>query len=366
MKKTTELPQSLQESHALILAQKEEIEQLHARYREALEQFKLAQQRRFAPSSESKVLQLPLDLLFDEADSVPVEERPEEENTITITYTRNTPKRRVLPDNLPREVIEHDIPDVDKQCACGCLKQRIGEEVTEQLEVIPAQLKVIQHVRPKYACNHCDENVSIAPMPTLFLPKSMATPSLVAHTIVSKYQDHLPLYRQEKIWQRTGIDMPRNTICGWIMSSADLCMPMREALITTLRASGYVQADETPVQVMNEPNRNNTSTSYMWVYRSAKPDKPVVLFDYRETRHADWPKKILHDYQGYLQTDGYKGYDWVEQKSEIVHLGCMAHARRPFVELVKLAKTTGKSHQAVAYFQKLYAIEKIARDGNYT
>lgn len=366
MKKTTELPQSLQESHALILAQKEEIEQLHARYREAVEQFKLAQQRRFAPSSESKVLQLPLDLLFDEADSVPVEERPEEENTITITYTRNTPKRRVLPDNLPREVIEHDIPDVDKQCACGCLKQRIGEEVTEQLEVIPAQLKVIQHVRPKYACNHCDENVSIAPMPTLFLPKSMATPSLVAHTIVSKYQDHLPLYRQEKIWQRTGIDMPRNTICGWIMSSADLCMPMREALITTLRASGYVQADETPVQVMNEPNRNNTSTSYMWVYRSAKPDKPVVLFDYRETRHADWPKKILHDYQGYLQTDGYKGYDWVEQKSEIVHLGCMAHARRPFVELVKLAKTTGKSHQAVAYFQKLYAIEKIARDGNYT
>lgn len=366
MKKTFELPTSMEEKDALILAQQEEIERLHALYRGALEQFKLAQQRRFARSSESNVLQLPLDLQFDEADSVPVEELPKEENTITVTYTRNKPKRRTLPDNLPREVIEHDISDADKQCACGCLKQRIGEEVTEQLEVIPAQLKVIQHVRPKYACNRCDESVSIAPMPKLFLPKSMATPSLVAHTIVSKYQDHLPLYRQEKIWQRTGIDMPRNTICGWIMSSAEVCMPMREALIATLTASGYVQADETPVQVMDEPNRKNTSTSYMWLYRSAKPDKPVVLFDYRETRQAIWPKEILHGYKGYLQTDGYKGYDWVDEKSDIIHLGCMAHARRPFVELVKLSKTTGKSHQAVAYFQKLYAIEKIAREGKYT
>lgn len=366
MKKTFELPASMEEKDALILAQQEEIERLNARYRETLEQFKLAQQRRFARSSESNVLQLPLDLQFDEADSVPVEELPKEENTITVTYTRNKPKRRPLPDNLPREVIEHDISDADKQCACGCLKQRIGEEVTEQLEVVPAQLKVIQHVRPKYACNRCDESVSIAPMPKLFLPKSMATPSLIAHTIVSKYQDHLPLYRQEKIWQRTGIDMPRNTVCGWIMSSAEVCMPMREALIAMLTASGYVQADETPVQVMDEPNRKNTSTSYMWLYRSAKPDKPVILFDYRETRQADWPKEILHDYKGYLQTDGYKGYDWVDEKSDIIHLGCMAHARRPFVELVKLSKNTGKSHQAVAYFQKLYAIEKIAREGKYT
>lgn len=364
MKKTTELPQSLQESHAMILAQKEEIDRLHAQYRQVLEQFKLAQQRKFARSSESNVLQL--ELQFDEADSVPVEALPEEENTATVTYTRSKPKRRPLPDNLPREVIEHDISEQEKQCACGCVKQRIGEEVTEQLEVIPAQLKVIKHVRPKYACNRCDEGVSIAPMPTLFLPKSMATPSLVAHTIVSKYQDHLPLYRQEKIWERMGIEMARNTVCGWIMSAAEVCTPMRDALIRILTASGYVQADETPVQVMDEPNRKNTSISYMWLYRSAKPDKPVVLFDYRETRQADWPKEILNGYKGYLQTDGYRGYDWVEGKSDIIHLGCMAHARRPFVELVKLAKTTGKSHQAVAYFQKLYAIEKVAREGKYT
>ncbi len=141
---------------------------------------------------------------------------------------------------------------------------------------------------------------------------------------------------------------------------------MREAVISTLRSSNYIQADETPVQVMNEPNRKNTSTSYMWVYRDGRPDKKVVLFDYRETRQALWPKEILSGFKGYLQTDGYTGYDWVEFSPDIIHLGCMAHARRPFAELVKLAKTTGKSYQAVAYFQKLYAIEKKARDEKHT
>ena len=366
MKKTIGLPTSIEDKDALILAQQEEIERLNARYLRVLEQFKLAQLRKYARSSESDVLQL--ELQFDEADSVPAEELPkEEDNTITVTYTRSKPKRRPLPDNLPREVIEHDVPTHEKQCACGCLKQRIGEEVTEQLDVIPAQLKVIQHVRPKYACNRCDEGVAIAPMPTLFLPKSMAAPSLVSYTIISKYQDHLPLYRQEKIWQRMGIEIPRNTVCGWIMAAAEVCMPMRSALMKSLIASGYIQADETPLQVMDEPNRKNTSLSYMWLYRSAIPDKPVVLFDYRETRQACWPKEILCDFKGHLQTDGYKGYDWVDRESDIIHLGCMAHARRPFAELVKLAKkTVGKSHQAVAYFQKLYAIEKIAREGKFT
>ena len=365
MKKTIALPTSIEEKDALILAQQEEIERLHERYRNVLEQFKLAQQRKFARSSEESN-SLQLELQFDEAEAVPVEALPQEENTVTITYTRRKPKRRTLPDNLPREVIEHDVSEHDKLCACGCMKQRIGEEITEQLEFIPAKLTVIQHVRPKYACNRCDEGVSIAPMPKLFLPKSMATPSLVAHTIVSKYQDHLPLYRQEKIWQRMGVDMARNTICGWIMAAYEVCMPMRDAMLNSLLSSNYLQADETPLQVMDEPNRKNTSLSYMWLYRSARPDKKIVLFDYRETRQAAWPKEMLHGFKGYLQTDGYKGYDWVDHSPDITHLGCMAHARRPFVELVKLAKTTGKSHQAVAYFQKLYAIEKTARDGNYT
>jgi len=367
MKNTNELPTVISELHALIFALQEEknvLEQendaLKQKYQRVLEQFRLAQQRQYARSSESNVLQM--DLQFDEADATLAEELPKEENTVTITYTRNKPKRRTLPADLPRTVIEHDIAEHEKCCTCGCLKQRIGEEVTEQLEIIPAQIKVIAHVRPKYACNQCDEGVSIAPMPRLFLPKSIAAPSLIAHTIVSKYQDHLPLYRQEKIWERMGVDIARNTACGWIIAAAEVCMPMREAIISRLLESNYLQADETPVQVMNEANRKNTSASYMWVYRTGRPDKKVILFDYRETRQAIWPKEILRGFKGYLQTDGYHGYDWVDNEPDIIHLGCMAHARRPFAELVKLAKTTGKSHQAVAFFQKLYAIERQARD----
>lgn len=372
MKTTIENPIFSPDVQALFaLAQQEKIDSLQQeaqewkeKYHHLLEQLRLAKQQRFGRSSEAHIGQG--ELQFDEAESVETTELPEEENTITVTYTRKKPVRRPLPEHLPREVIEHDITEEEKRCACGCMKQRIGEEVTEQLEYIPAKLSVIAHVRPKYACNRCDEAVSIAPMPSLFLPKSMATPSLVAHAIVSKYEDHLPLYRQEQIWARLGIEMPRNTVCGWIMAAFETCMPMRDALLEYLVASNYLQADETTMQVMDEPNRKNTSTSYMWVYTNHLPDKKVVLFDYQQTRQAQWPKQILNDFKGYLQTDGYKGYDWVDDHPDIIHLGCFAHARRPFAKLVKLAKTTGKSHQAIAYIKKLYLIEQNARNRHYS
>ncbi|RUR09509.1 IS66 family transposase zinc-finger binding domain-containing protein [Legionella sp. km772] len=167
-------------------ALKQEAQEWKEKYHNILEQLRLAKQQRFGRSSEAHLGQG--ELQFDEADSVEETALPQEENTVTITYTRKKPVRRPLPEHLPREVIEHDIAEEEKVCACGCMKQRIGEEITEQLEYVPAKLSVIAHVRPKYACNRCDESVSIAPMPLLFLPKSMATPSLVAHAIVSKYE----------------------------------------------------------------------------------------------------------------------------------------------------------------------------------
>lgn len=345
-------------------ALKQEAQEWKEKYHHLLEQLRLAKQQRFGRSSEAHIGQG--ELQFDEADSVASTELPEEEHTITVNYTRKKPVRRPIPAHLPREVIEHDITEEEKRCICGCMKQRIGEAVTEQLEYVPARLSVIAHVRPKYACNRCDEAVTIAPMPSLFLPKSMATPSLVAHAIVSKYEDHLPLYRQEQIWARLGIEMPRNTVCGWIMAAYEVCEPMMQALHGELSTSNYLQADETTMHVMDEPNRKNTSTSYMWVYTNHQPDKKVVLFDYQQTRQAQWPKQILKDFKGYLQTDGYKGYDWVDDHPDIIHLGCLAHARRPFAKLVKLAKTTGKSHQAVAYIKKLYLIEQQARNNHYS
>ncbi len=351
-------PTSLSESLEIIASQQEEIALLNQKYNNLLEQFKLSRQRQFGSKSESHVDQLQL---FDEAEAHANDEPLNAELTEKITYERKKPTRKPLPKDLPREQVIYDVDESEKHCACGCEKQRIGEEVSEQLEVIPASVKVIQHIRPKYACNRCDAGVSIAAMPALFLPKSIASPSLVAHIIVNKYQDHLPLYRQQQIWTRANVDIPRNTMCGWIMKAYEKCLPLKAFLIQDLLSSDYLQVDETTLQVMNESGKKNTSKSYMWLYRSALPDKRINYFEYRHSREGIWPETLLADFKGYLQTDGYAGYDWAAERENITRLGCMAHGRRPFAELVKLAKKTGKSHQAIAYIKKLYAIEKEAK-----
>ena len=363
MNAAIELPKSLSESHAVIEAAYEEIAQLKNQYANLLEQIKLAKLRQYAPKSESNIDQLNL---FDESEHL-TEEAPDEmvsEEVETISYQRKKPSRKPLPKDLPREEIIHDVTPEEKQCTCGCEKKKIGEEVSEQLEVIPASIKVVAHIRPKYACNRCDENVVIAPMPELFLPKHMASPSLVADILINKFENHLPLYRQEQIWKRLNIDIPRNSMSNWIRKAYETCLPLKEVFIKVLLSTDYMQVDETPVQVLQEPGKKNTSKSYIWVYRSMRPDKMLTLYDYQPTRGSQWPELMLSDFKGFLQTDGYKGDDWAKDKDDIIQLGCMAHARRPFAELVKIAKKTGKSHQALAYIKKLYAIEKQARAAN--
>lgn len=341
---------------------KKQVAHWKEKYYQIIEQFKLAQQQQYSSSSEKNVLQ---EELFDEADA-PIEEDIPDQKEITVAEHKRTskPKRPVIPDHFPREVIEHDIPETEKQCTCGCRKERFGEEISEQLDVIPPQFKVIQHVRPKYVCKQCEENISIAPMPNVLLPKSIAASGLVAYTIVAKYIDHLPLYRQEAIWARYGLNIPRNTSCGWIMKASELCEPLIEVLKEDIIASHYIQADETPVQVLKEATQANTKKSYMWVFRGNVPNKTAIYYEYQATRQGLHAKNFLSEFKGYLQTDGYKGYDWVDDTEHITHLGCMTHARRPFAQLVKLAKKTGKAHQAVAFIKQLYAIEKHARENN--
>jgi hypothetical protein len=199
-------------------------------------------------------------------------------------------------------------------------------------------------------------------MPLLFLPKSIATPELVAHCIISKYVDHLPLYRQESIWKRLEIDLPRSSLCGWILKTATLCEPLVALLRADIIRRDYVQADETTVQVLAEVGRSNTAVSYMWVYQGGDALPRSIVFDYQETRAGEHAKIFLDSFKGYLQTDAYSGYLWTEKDPDIVSVGCMAHARRPFAELVKLTKTPGLAHEALAFFQKLYFIEKQARE----
>ncbi len=367
------LPNTQEELKIIILQLQEVLHQnkcelslYKEKYAGLLEEIRLAKQRYFAPSSE-KGLQADL---FDEAGIELSDEVKEQLNEVVEveSYVRKKhPVRQALPDYLPRETIVHDISDSEKICACGEHLVRIGEEVSEQLKYIPAQISVIQHVRPKYACKPCQENVKIAPMPLLLLPKSIATPELVANIIISKYQDHLPLYRQEAIWKRMEIDLPRSSLCGWVLKTAELCEPLISLLKKIIMKDSYVQADETTVQVLNEVGRDNQTKSYMWVYRGGG-NHHCIVYEYQETRGGYHAKKFLSGFKGYLQSDAFSGYNWAREESckEIISVGCHAHARRPFAELAKAHKTSGLAHETLIFYKKLYAIEKEAREKQFS
>ncbi len=335
------------------------------KYANLIEEIRLAKQQRFAPSSEKNILQPDL---FDEAGiELPEEviEQLTDEVEIKSHVRKKHPVRCPLPAYLPREVVTHDISEADKICHCGEHLICIGKEINEQLKYIPAQISVIQHVRPKYACKPCQENVKIAPMPKLLLPKSVATPELVAHVIISKYCDHLPLYRQEAIWERMEIDMPRSSLCGWVLKTANLCEPLVKLLQDNIVADAYVQADETTVQVLNEIGRDNRTKSYMWVYRGGGC-KPSIVYEYQETRGGYHAQQFLAGFNGYLQSDAFSGYNWAQHTKEIISVGCHAHARRPFAELAKSNKNSGLAYEALKFYRKLYAVEKDARDNQLT
>jgi transposase len=359
------LPTSIEELQKIIFLQKQEIADYKDRYVRLLEKIKLERARVFSPSSEKNILQPDL---FDEPGiELPEEVKDQIADGIEVKshVRKKHPVRRPLPDYLPREVIVHDIPETEKVCSCGEHMVRIGEAISEQLKYIPAQISVIQHVRPKYACKPCQENIKIASMPALLLPKSIATPELVAHVIISKYCDHLPLYRQEAIWERMDVDMPRSSLCGWVLKVAELCEPLVKLSQKIIIANDYVQVDETTVQVLNEIGRDNRTKSYMWAYRGGG-DQPSIVYDYQETRGGYHAQQFLTGFKGYLQSDAFSGYNWADDAKEIIHVGCHAHARRPFAEIAKTHKTSGLAHEALKFYRKIYAVEKEAREGEYT
>ena len=345
---------------AVIDAQKDqEIERLKQSYQTLLEQFRLAQHKRFGQSSESSD-QLGL---FNEAEAE-IEEEPVEEHPPASDgpSKKSRPKRKPLPKDLPRERVVHDLDDKTCSC-CGHELHAIGEESREQLEFIPAQVKVIEHIRLKYACRHCEQQgtdtpVTTAPVPTSPIPKSIATPSLLAQIITSKYQYALPLYRQEVLFAQYGIDLNRKTMADWMIKSALLLEPIIQQLKAILLQQPVIQADETTLKVIHE----DKATCYMWVYCTGtdSPDRSsdlpnIVLYDYQNSRSGQCPVDYLADYRGYLQVDGYIGYEQTQAKLA----GCLAHARRKFVEAKQAQPKgkTGKANWAIAQIQKLYRIE---------
>lgn len=291
----------------------------------------------------------------------------EPEDVTIPEHTRKKPGRKPLPEDLPRVEIVHELSEDELKCGCGHLKTIIGEEVSEQLDYIPAKVQVIRHIRYKYACKNCEgaedeaPTVSIARMPDQIIPKSIATPGLLAHILTAKFADALPFYRQEKQFARLGIDLGRSTMCGWAMKVADACDIMMNMMNDAVRSGPVIGIDETTLQVLNIDRK---SKSYMWVFKGGPSDKPIILFQYHPSRSGDVPALFLNGYHGIVQTDGYKGYDFLDTSKNIIHVGCWVHARRKFKEVTKAAGNQNdpscNATTALKYISQLYKIEKEA------
>ena len=275
--------------------------------------------------------------------------------------TSNANGRRPLPSNLPRVPVEHDVPEEEQGCPC-CMRrmQRMGKVITEQLECKPAELYVIEHIRFKYGCQRCKGNIITAPLPPQPIDKGLPGPGLLTEVILNKYQDHLPLYRQEHRFARLGIEMPRSTLCDWVMQSGSLLEPIVDLMKTDVLIPGIrIFTDDTPCPVLA---KGKTHTGRLWVYVGGGRDKPIcVVYDYTSSRSQTAPQKFLKGYQGYLQADAYGGYNIIYKEGKVIAVNCWAHARRYFIDIIKASKKTGLADVAVDYIGKLYEVERQAK-----
>jgi transposase len=303
-------------------------------------------------------------LLFAQEVLAQTEPAPPRPPSAEPVATKPEPKpdghgRRPLPASLPRKRIVHDVAITERACPeCGEERRKIGEEVREQLEYVPASLLVLQHVRPKYACKRCAAHVVIAGRLPEPIEKGLPGPGLLAHVAVSKYADHLPLHRQEGIFRRHGVDLSRSTMCDWMAAVADLLWPLVKEMTRRIVLSRVIQSDDTPVTVQ-DPRGRGKKTGRLWVYLGDR-ENPFVVYDYTPDRSGDGPEEFLKTYRaGHLQTDAYAGYNGLHDRG-LIEVGCWAHARRKFYD----ARTSDpeRSHAAIAWIGRLYEVEKEARE----
>ena len=304
-------------------------------------------------------------LLFNEAEANASHKNsaPADGETQVSAHTRKRGKRKPLPENLPREVVVVDLPESEKIASDGSPLRLMGREVSEKLVYEPAVMKVIEYHRLKYAGPEGTDTVKIAPVVPSIVPKGIASSSLLSHIVTSKYADGLPLYRQEEQFERIGVDIPRSTMGRWIIAASERCQGIWNALEERLMAASYVSCDETPVQVLKEDGRAAESKSWMWVRCTPGAEKRIVLFDYDPSRSGEVAKKLFAGYRGYFQVDGYAAYNALEENPELVRIGCNMHARRKFFDAAE-GSTKGQSlaSEGLAYFRKLYEIEKRAKE----
>jgi len=270
--------------------------------------------------------------------------------------------RRPLPPELDREIIEIEPDDDEKRCdTCDSPKQRIGEEVTEKLDYIPACFKVKRYVRGKYACKQCQGNVSVGPLPPMAIDKGIPAEGLLAHIITGKYADHLPLNRLEGIIKRCGVDINVSTMCDWVGHCADLLKPLVKRMHEKILQSPKINTDDTSVPVKSRKRKGSTYKGYLWVYID---DSNNAVFDFTPTRSREGPKKFMTGYGGSVQADAYSGYDEFFTTSEATEIGCHAHARRKFDYAMETDPV--RASQMLALWKALYAVEKKAKAYDYS
>jgi len=316
-----------------------------------------AKRERFVPETWPDQLPLFDGLAIDEAVEAPEPSasEPTARPPQASPRARPKPRRQVLPAHLPRqeEVLE---PDVD---TTGL--RRIGQEVTETLDYVPARLVVRRRIRPKYVDPQDPERgVIIADLPARPIDKGLAEPGLLAQVAIEKYVDHLPLYRQVQRFTRSGIALARSTLGDWITATADLLAPLYEAVRAEALLSGYLQADETPIAVQDSQKTGTTHRGYYWVYHA--PVSGLVVLEYQPGRGAEGPKALLSAYRGALQSDGYAVYDAYDTRAEITTYNCWAHARRQFFEAQSNAPD--RAAHALSEIAHLYEIERVLRERN--
>src|SRR5271165_5353257 len=331
------------------------------------ERLRLVRIEKYGPGSE-KLSDDQLELLELEPGVSSAEVQAESERAqlkLPLKGAKKHPGRQELPAHLPR--IEKIIACTPEQCVCGnCGKENsvIGYEKSEQLDVKPAEYFVVVTKREKRACKDCEEQgVQSAPLPARIIDKGLASNRVVIDTLVSKYADHVPLYRQSAILEReTGIELSRATLAGWVMRVGELLSPIAAAMGQELLRGDYIQADETPVDVQMHDGRGKNHQAYLWQY--SRPAGPVV-FDFRMGREREGPKRFLGNFEGILQSDGYGAYDHVGGAG-IVHAACWAHARRKFFEALKVNPKDQSAIGIVAQMDELFAIDGRARQQGLT
>ena len=363
--------------HEQLLSRENEIAQRDARIAEReseIAHLKLLiaklQRMQFGRKSEKLTQQIEqLELRLEELQATPAENAPQESQPSETASSETTspsvpqkPVRRALPAHLPRQTKRHEPKET---CCpdCGGALRKLGEDISEMLEYVPASFYVVRHVREKLNCMKCDKIVQAA-APTRPIERGVAGPGLLAHVLVSKYADHLPLYRQSEIYARQGVELERSTLAGWVGGTSKLLEPLVEALRRYVMAAGKLHADDTPVPVL-APGNGKTKTGRLWTYvRDDRPagsqQAPAVWFAYSPDRKGEHPEKHLSEFRGTLQADAYAGFNRIYEQGRIQEVACWAHVRRKFFDLQQ-AHGSQVASEALERIGALYRIEKEIR-----